>query len=117
MAQVSGTTPARSIAMRSVRGKVAPRPPLRCLAGAPLLARHEPENSRLALLDAESGTVKARLEISGDADDVSVHPKRQRRYVSCGSGSIDTFIAEGSSYRFTARIGTVRGARTSLFGA
>jgi DNA-binding beta-propeller fold protein YncE len=71
--------------------------------------------ARLVLLDAGSGSVKARLDTCGDADDVSVDPKRQRIYVSCGSGSIDTFTADGSSYRFTARIGTVSGARTSLF--
>jgi DNA-binding beta-propeller fold protein YncE len=71
--------------------------------------------ARLVLFDSSNGSVKANLETCGDADDVFFDPRRQRIYVSCGSGSVDVFQGEADRYRSVARIATQSGARTSLF--
>jgi hypothetical protein len=71
--------------------------------------------ARLVLIDDGSGSVKANLETCGDADDVFFDSRRQRIYVSCGSGDVDVFTEEGRAYRLLARIATKSGARTSLF--
>src|SRR4051794_19804863 len=70
---------------------------------------------RLVLPDSGSGSVKATLATCGDADDVFFDNRRERIYVSCGSGNIDVFQAAAGGYRSTARIATRSGARTSLF--
>jgi hypothetical protein len=71
--------------------------------------------ARLALLDSSNGAVRAILETCGDADDVFFDPRRQRIYISCGSGHVDVFEADGGLYRADARVATATGARTSLF--
>jgi hypothetical protein len=71
--------------------------------------------ARLVLLDSGIGSVKATLETCGDADDVFFDSRRQRIYVSCGSGSVDVFQSDGGGYRPAARVATRSGARTSLF--
>jgi hypothetical protein len=71
--------------------------------------------ARLVLLDSGTGSVKAKLETCGDADDVFFDGHRQRIYVSCGSGSVDVFQGEGGGYRAAASFATKSGARTSLF--
>ena len=71
--------------------------------------------ARLVLLDSASGMVRANQETCGDADDVFFDARRQRIYVSCGSGSVDVFQGDGGVYRLAARIATRSGARTSLF--
>jgi hypothetical protein len=68
---------------------------------------------RLIVL-AEDGSIFTRADTCGDADDLFVDPKRNRVYVSCGSGAIDVF-AQGNAYHRLARIPTAGGARTSLF--
>jgi DNA-binding beta-propeller fold protein YncE len=72
---------------------------------------------RLVLLDSGTGAVKQAHETCGDADDVFFDSRRQRIYVSCGEGYVDTFSAQGGSgtYRLLARVATRSGARTSLF--
>ena len=69
----------------------------------------------LALFDAKTGTVTAKLPVCGDADDVFFDAKRQRYYVSCGEGAIDVFQVTGANLTTLARIPTPKGARTSLF--
>lgn len=54
-------------------------------------------------------------ETCGDVDDLFVDAKRERVYVSCGSGYIDVLEIDGSVYRRMARLPTATGARTSLF--
>jgi hypothetical protein len=71
--------------------------------------------ARLILLDSDSGTVKARLETCGDADDVFFDDRRKRIYVSCGAGSVDVFQGVDGTYRLAARAPTRPGARTALF--
>ncbi len=70
---------------------------------------------RLVLLDANSGAMKETLAACGDADDVFFDESRRRIYVSCGSGSVDVFQADGDGYRKQASMETSSGARTSLF--
>jgi DNA-binding beta-propeller fold protein YncE len=69
---------------------------------------------RLAVLDAASGATRADLATCGDADDVFFDAKRQRIYVSCGSGAVDV-VQTRPAYVSIARITTRSGARTSLF--
>ncbi len=69
----------------------------------------------LVLLDVGTGAVTARLPACGDADDVFFDERRQRLYVSCGSGEVDTWQRDASFYRPTPRTATKSGARTSLF--
>jgi DNA-binding beta-propeller fold protein YncE len=69
----------------------------------------------LVLLDTKTGTVMARLPDCGDADDVFFDARRERIYVSCGSGEIVVFQLDGGNYRPLPRVATDSGARTSLF--
>jgi YVTN family beta-propeller protein len=69
----------------------------------------------LAVFGNADGRLVARLPSCGDADDVFFDEKRQRAYVSCGEGAIDTIEREGDAYHELARLPTVPGARTSLF--
>jgi DNA-binding beta-propeller fold protein YncE len=69
----------------------------------------------LMALSSQDGTVAARAETCGDADDMFVDTKRRRVYVSCGAGAIDVLEPEEAGYRRIARVPTFPGARTSLF--
>lgn len=71
----------------------------------------------LMALSSEDGSVAARLETCGDADDVYVDAKRRRVYVSCGEGVVDVLERHEAGYARLARVPTVPGARTSLFAA
>jgi len=71
--------------------------------------------ARLGLFGLMDGKTIAMLELCGDADDVFVDAKRHRVYVACGAGFVDVFDADGNSYRRSAHIPTVEGARTALF--
>lgn len=71
--------------------------------------------ARLALLDSGNSAVREVQDTCGDADDVFFDSRRQRIYVSCGSGSVDVFEAADGKHRLLARIPTRSGARTSLF--
>ena len=71
--------------------------------------------AELVAFAAPNGTVAARVETCGDADDAFVDASRGRVYVSCGEGFVDAFDASGGVYRRIARIATLKGARTSLF--
>jgi hypothetical protein len=69
---------------------------------------------QLVVINADDGAVTDRLPACGDADDV-FFDGRNRVYVSCGSGEVDTWQRDGSSYRPMPRTNTESGARTSLF--
>jgi YVTN family beta-propeller protein len=71
--------------------------------------------AELGVFSMTGGKLIATAETCGDADDLFIDAKRDRVYVSCGAGSVDVFEAKGATYRRTARIPTVSGARTSLF--
>jgi DNA-binding beta-propeller fold protein YncE len=70
---------------------------------------------RLVAYSSENGTAAPGLEVCGDADDVFLDARRHRVYVSCGEGYLDVVDANAGGYRRIAHIGTVPGARTSLF--
>jgi DNA-binding beta-propeller fold protein YncE len=69
----------------------------------------------LMAFSSQDGTIAAKIETCGDADDVFVDPKRHRVYVSCGAGVVDVLEPSGAGYRRLAQVPTVSGARTSLF--
>jgi DNA-binding beta-propeller fold protein YncE len=71
--------------------------------------------AELGVFSMTGGRLIATAETCGDADDLFVDAKRGRVYVSCGAGFLDVFEARGMTYRRTARIPTMSGARTSLF--
>jgi DNA-binding beta-propeller fold protein YncE len=78
-----------------------------------LVAFRDP--ARLGVFGLMDGKSVATLELCGDADDVFVDAKRLRVYASCGAGFVDVFDADGPSYRRSAHIPTIEGARTALF--
>jgi len=71
---------------------------------------------RLLVLDTADGRVVAKLEISGDVDDIFVDPKTRRIYASCGDGFVDV-MAQGEKDRYEriARVPTAPGARTCIY--
>ncbi len=71
--------------------------------------------ARLVISEADDGRVRQDVDTCGDSDDLFLDAKRQRIYVSCGSGDIDVFQAVAEGYKRSVRIKTRSGARTSLF--
>jgi hypothetical protein len=72
--------------------------------------------SKLIVLNTESGAIAAKIDISGDADDVFYDNKRHRIYAICGAGKIDVIEqADPDTYKISARVETADGARTGLF--
>ncbi len=72
--------------------------------------------SKLVVLDTESGKVVAKIEISGDSDDIFYDSRRHRIYAICGAGKIDIIEqADANTYKPFAKIDTADGARTGLF--
>ena len=72
--------------------------------------------SKLVVLNTESSDVVAKIDISGDPDDVSYDSKRHRIYAICGAGKIDIIEqADANNYEALTKIDTAEGARTRLF--
>jgi glutamine cyclotransferase len=72
--------------------------------------------SKLVVLDMHSGEIVAKIDISGDPDDVFYDSKRHRIYAICGAGKINIIEQAGAStYKVSANIDTAAGARTGLF--
>jgi DNA-binding beta-propeller fold protein YncE len=72
--------------------------------------------SKLIVLDTDSGGIVAKIDISGDPDDVFYDSKRHRIYAICGAGKIDIIEqADASSYKVSGHMDTAAGARTGLF--
>ena len=72
--------------------------------------------SKLIVLDTDSGEIVAKIDISGDPDDVFYDSKRHRIYAICGAGKIDIIEqADASSYKVSGYMDTAAGARTGLF--
>jgi DNA-binding beta-propeller fold protein YncE len=72
--------------------------------------------SKLVVLNTESSDVVAKIDISGDPDDVSYDSKRHRIYAICGAGKIDIIEqADANNYEALTKIDTAEGARTGLF--
>src|SRR5438067_11962565 len=72
--------------------------------------------SRLVSLNTESGEVVAKIDISGNPDDVFYDTKRHRIYAICGAGKIDIIEqTDANNYKAVTKIDTADGARTGLF--
>ena len=72
--------------------------------------------SKLVVLNTDSGEVVAKIDISGDPDDVFYDSKRHRIYAICGAGKIDIIEqTDANNYKALTKIDTAEGARTGLF--
>ena len=72
--------------------------------------------SKLVVLNTDSGDVVAKIDISGDPDDVFYDRKRHRIYAICGAGKIDIIEqTDANNYKALTKIDTANGARTGLF--
>ena len=72
--------------------------------------------SRLVVLNTDSGDVVAKINISGDSDDVFYDSKRHRIYAICGAGKIDIIEqTDPKTYKALTKLDTANGARTGLF--
>ena len=72
--------------------------------------------SKLVVLNTDSGDVVAKVDISGDADDLFYDSKRRRIYVICGAGKIDVIEqTDPKTYKALTKFDTANGARTGLF--
>jgi DNA-binding beta-propeller fold protein YncE len=72
--------------------------------------------SKLVVLSTDSGDVVAKIDISGDPDDVFYDAKRHRIYAICGAGKIDVVEQiDPKTYKTLTKVDTAEGARTGLF--
>ena len=72
--------------------------------------------SKLIVLNTDSGDVVAKIDISGDSDDVFYDAKRHRIYAICGAGKIDIIEqTDPKTYKALTKVDTANGARTGLF--
>jgi DNA-binding beta-propeller fold protein YncE len=72
--------------------------------------------SKLVVLNTDSGDVAAKIDISGDPDDVFYDNKRRQIYVICGAGKIDIVQQiDPNTYKALSKVDTADGARTGLF--
>src|SRR5216117_2072928 len=72
--------------------------------------------SKLVVLNTDSGDVVAKIDISGDPDDVFYDSKRHRIYATCGAGKIDIIEqTDPNKYKPSTKVDTAEGARTGLF--
>ncbi|HEU0208852.1 MAG TPA: YncE family protein [Candidatus Udaeobacter sp.] len=71
---------------------------------------------KLVVLNTDSGDVVAKIDISGDSDDVFYDSKRHRIYAICGAGRVDIIEqADPQTYKTLTKVDTANGARTGLF--
>jgi DNA-binding beta-propeller fold protein YncE len=72
--------------------------------------------SRLVVLNTDSADVVAKIDISGDSDDVFYDSKRHRVYAICGAGKIEIIEeTDPKTYKALTKVDTANGARTVLF--
>jgi DNA-binding beta-propeller fold protein YncE len=72
--------------------------------------------SKLVALNTDSGDVVAKIDISGDSDDIFYDSKRHRIYAICGAGKIDIIEqTDPKTYKALTKVDTASGARTGLF--
>jgi DNA-binding beta-propeller fold protein YncE len=72
--------------------------------------------SKLVVLSTDSGDVVAKIDISGDTDDLFYDSTRHRIYVICGAGKIDVIEqTDPNRYKTSTKIDTAEGARTGFF--
>lgn len=71
--------------------------------------------ARLQSFEMRTGRALSGIDICSDSDDVFVDAKRQRVYVICGQGVVDTLDSSGDTYASVGRFRTSNGSRTGLF--
>ena len=72
--------------------------------------------SRLIVLKTDSGAIVAKVNISGDTDELFYDSKRHRIYVICGSGAVDIIEqTDANNYEALSKVDTAEGARTGWF--
>ena len=72
--------------------------------------------SKLIVLNTDSGNVIAKIEISGDPDEIFYDSKYHRIYTLCGAGKINILDQiDPNTYAVSTKIDTKDGARTGLF--
>ncbi|HJZ65675.1 MAG TPA: YncE family protein [Candidatus Acidoferrum sp.] len=72
--------------------------------------------ARLLVFDTNTGSIIQKLPAVGDCDDVFYDKTRKRIYASGGDGGISVFEQQDADHYWeSARISTVKGARTSFF--
>lgn len=69
--------------------------------------------AKLGLFAMRDGTRRELIDACGDADDIFVDGRRNRVYVSCGEGFVETFRFQGDAYVEDSRVATSTGARTA----
>lgn len=71
---------------------------------------------KLVVIDTDAGDVVAKIDISGDCDNVFYDGKRHRAYAICGAGKIDIIDqTDPNTYTASTKVDTADGARTGLF--
>jgi glutamine cyclotransferase len=72
--------------------------------------------SKLLVLNTDSGDIVAKIDISGDPDEVFYDNKRHRIYTVCGAGRVDIIEqTHPNTYKALTTVDTAEGARTGLF--
>jgi hypothetical protein len=72
--------------------------------------------SRLIVFNTDSGDIVAKIDISGDPDEIFYDGKRHHIYALGGAGKIDIIEqTDPNTYKTSTKIGTASGARTGLF--
>jgi DNA-binding beta-propeller fold protein YncE len=71
--------------------------------------------ARMEAFDLTTGSRLGGVDACGDADDVFVDPKRDRVYIVCGAGTVDTFSSAGGTFMRDAQFETRSGSRTGLY--
>ena len=72
--------------------------------------------SKLVVLNTKSSNIVAKIDISGDPDEVFYDSKRHCIYAICGAGKIDIIEqTDPDTYRISTKVDTAAGARTGLF--
>jgi DNA-binding beta-propeller fold protein YncE len=72
--------------------------------------------SKLVVFNTDSGDIVAKIDISGDPDEIFYDGKRHRIYAICGAGKIDIIEqTDPNTYKALTRVDAADGARTGLF--
>jgi hypothetical protein len=71
--------------------------------------------ARLQAYELQTGLATSGSDVCGDSDDVFVDAKRDRVYVICGEGYVDTLDASGDTFARKGHFATSSGSRTGLF--
>jgi len=71
--------------------------------------------ARLQAYAIDSGRVLAGIDTCGDADDLFLDARRQRIYVICGEGFVESLDSSGEGFSRAGRVRTSSGSRTGLF--